>query len=550
MSRPARDFDELVREFYEVWFRFHPECALEAGVSGYEGRFGAVDDDDVGALESWLESLVVGLEELDYAGLDEARRVDLEILFGACQDEHHGLLEQDWRHRDPPRFLPFRVLHQLVLTPQIELRNGLGVCLSRIPDHMRHARSQVSAFPELIPHPWVEAALLEGRQGLEYLASLRDGALVRRLCRNPAEIQGLCDGAIAAVTDFLHFLKEEVEHRAQGAIGCGEPRFLQLLQQRHFVSADTGRLKALVDTLSERCDRALRDLALEHDGDPDPLAWLDRMHSRTPLAGAEMLEFAREHSRRVSAFLDERGVVSVPPRSRLKILESPEGLLPGGCTQDYVAPAPGDPDLVGIVYLNLAGCGTGARLPAGLSGQCIRNGWAGRHLQNLVAATSPGGGSLVRRLNRSASMEVGWPIYAEQMMHDLGFNPDPEAAFARLLEQARCLRLARVEIGIHTGELEPADALASLGAVPGTTPRQAAAALMQASRQPGDAVAGILGWRIVTEARDCLEAGDPDFELGDFHDRVLEPGPIPAPLVVARQFGEPLWVKVKARLGL
>ena len=147
-------------------------------------------------------------------------------------------------------------------------------------------------------------------------------------------------------------------------------------------------------------------------------------------------------------------------------------------------------------------------------------------------------------------MEVGWPLYAEQMMHDLGFNPDPEAAFARLLEQARCLRLAQVEIGIHTGGLEPTDALASLDTVPGATPRQAAAALMQVSRLPGDAVAGILGWRIVTEARDCLEAGDPGFEPGDFHDRVLEPGPIPAPLVVARQFGEPLWEEVKARLGL
>jgi len=42
--------------FYEVWFRFHPERAIEAGVSGFEGRLPAFDDDDVGALTSWLET--------------------------------------------------------------------------------------------------------------------------------------------------------------------------------------------------------------------------------------------------------------------------------------------------------------------------------------------------------------------------------------------------------------------------------------------------------------------------------------------------------------
>ena len=550
MDAAARDFDELVREFYDVWFRFHPERALEVGVSGYEGEFGAVDDDDIGALESWLESLIVGLEEIDYGALDDDRRIDLEILFGACQEEHHQLLEQDWRHRDPLRFLPFRVLHQLVLTPQIELRNGLGVCLSRIPEYMRHARSQLSSFPELIPHPWVEAALLEGRHGLEYLTALRDSALVRRICKNPTEIQGLCDDALAALTDFLHYLEEEVEHRAQGAIGCGEARFRQILQQRHFLTTEPGRLQVLVDALFESCEEELQALALEHTGDRDPLAWLEEMHLRSPLAQGDMLEFAREHSRKVSGFLQETGALSLPPRSRLKILEAPGDLQPGSCSPDYVAPAPGDPDLVGIVYLNLEGCSVSARLPAGLTGQCIRNGWTGRHLQQVAAASSPDAGSLIRRLNRSASMGVGWPLYAEQLMHDLGFTVLPEESFVRLLERARRLQLARVDIGIHTGAMDAEQALRMLDGLPGMSPRQTAIALMEVSRRPGSAVAGVVGWRIIEEARACLEAGDGEFDLCAFHDRLLAPGPIAAPLLISRRFGAPLWEAVKERLAL
>ncbi len=54
------DFDALVAEFYQVWFRFHPSAALFAGVAGYEGQLAADGDDDVGALAGWLGNLLAG----------------------------------------------------------------------------------------------------------------------------------------------------------------------------------------------------------------------------------------------------------------------------------------------------------------------------------------------------------------------------------------------------------------------------------------------------------------------------------------------------------
>ena len=45
----ASVFDELISEFYMVWFRYHPIAAIFAGVSGYEGLLTADGDDDVGA---------------------------------------------------------------------------------------------------------------------------------------------------------------------------------------------------------------------------------------------------------------------------------------------------------------------------------------------------------------------------------------------------------------------------------------------------------------------------------------------------------------------
>ncbi len=121
------DFDALVAEFYQVWFRFHPSAALFAGVAGYEGQLAADGDDDVGALAGWLGNLLLGLSEFSLDALDADRQIDLQLIYGAVIIERRWLLEQDWRHRDPARYLPLRTLQELVLRqPRAALRGCAG----------------------------------------------------------------------------------------------------------------------------------------------------------------------------------------------------------------------------------------------------------------------------------------------------------------------------------------------------------------------------------------------------------------------------------------
>ena len=115
MPDDIREFRALSREFYQVWLRFHPVAAVDAGESGYETLLPAIHDDEFGALASWLESLLTGLEGIAPAGLNEDLRTDLRILCGEAEVEHHALMEQDWRYRDPVRYLPVRAIRQLVL---------------------------------------------------------------------------------------------------------------------------------------------------------------------------------------------------------------------------------------------------------------------------------------------------------------------------------------------------------------------------------------------------------------------------------------------------
>ncbi len=549
MNESVRAFDALTQEFYQVWFRYHPEEALDAGVCGFEGLLPGVDDDDIGALAGWLENLILGLEELDFHALDAKRQLDFQLLSGAARLELYSLMEQDWRHRDPVRFLPVRILHQLLLHPQVDVRGALEECLSHIPDYLRHARNQLFAFPGLIPTLWLEAARAQGQEGIAYLRELRDSTLVRRLCKNPVRIQVLCDQAVAAITDHEHFIQHELAGQASGSIGCGEQRFVHILTQKHFLAAEVEQLSALARESHEQSVTELEALCLEYNGDNDPERWLSTLLAREPLSTADALEYGRAQVQAAQTFLIQQALFELPMEAHLKLAEMPIGGHASAGEPAYVAPTPGDPDLGGTLYFNLADGDRRHRLPAVLTGQCLRNGWPGRHLQAVCAAYSPVAGSLVRRLNDSTTLTEGWTLYAEQLMFEQGFTPEPEQSLVRLLERQRYALLAILDVEIHAQGLAPELAHARLCTLPGFTPAQAEADLLRLSRQPGDALAALIGLQVILALRDVQQQQDPLFSLREFHQRLLGAGAVAAPLVARQAFGQEAWEAVCNHIG-
>jgi hypothetical protein len=549
MSDAGRAFGALVREFYEVWFRFHPERAIDAGVSGFEGRLPAFDDDDIGALTGWLESAIVELEELDYASLAPDECIDLRLLFGACHLEHRDLLEADWRHRDPVGFLPTTAIHQLILYPQAQLRGALESCLGAIPEHLRHARAQLSTVPGLVPRLWVEAGVRGARQGMEYLNGLATNPLLREQCRNPGEIRPLADQAGGALADFARFLAQDLAPEAAGEIACGPVRFARRLTQRHFLPADVPALERIARQAYERSGEQLETLSESVTGRRNPAVWLAQLAIRAPLTSPEQLDLARAQCEASRAFVERNSLFTMPAQwSELRVLPAPGCVTPGGCAPDYVAPAFGDPSQPGAIYLNGLDTGLASRLPAVLTGQCMRRGWAGTHLQTVAAAEGAAAAGLARRLNGSTTLSRGWPLYAEEMLHKAGFPCDQENRLARLLEQRRRALLGLLDVEVHLRDLDPAEAVERVASEPGVTAERALSDVLELTRSPGDALAGVVGWRALWSLRRQHEIREPSSTLRAFHDRLLAGGPIALPLVAARAFGSEAWDAALAEL--
>jgi hypothetical protein len=543
MPEPDGAFDALVEEFYPVWFRYHPEIALRAGITGYERLLPAQEDDEFGALGNLLESLVVALEELDYASLDPARKLDFELMFGAALVEHHELLERDWRHRDPLRFLPIEEIFRLTLSPGEDFRAALVSLLGAAPAYLRRAQQQLLTLAELVAPELLTTALDEVKLGIDYLRHLATSAWIRHHCYGCAEISTLCDEAAAALHDYGVVLRDDIAPRARGRLGCGPEHFALLLRHRHFLPVDPGwlrpRLVAWLGEASEALDKACRELGL----DAQPEGWREFLRRQHLFSGEARIQVYREECAYLRDFLRRRELVSVPPEP-LKIVERPVCLRPSRCESGYWPDLQGSRGGVFFVAGDLeepAGHGESRIL---IRNRCLRRGWGGAHL--LTFAGGDHSARLPRRLSAAGGLRTGWEMVLSQQLLQEGFHGRRDGLVS-LLRRRQHIELALLDLELHCFAMDGQTAMERLQACL-LNPQFADLRLIELARRPTDAVAGVLGWQEIEGTQQALRKEGPEWGPGEFNDKLLEQGAVPVPLIIRHGFGASVWRAVEHRL--
>lgn len=546
MAERAQEFDRLLESYYRAWFRFHPEAAVDAGVAGYADRLTPYDDDEIGALQALHEKLLAGLEEHDCDGLDPDRCLDARLVHGAALIEHHALLEQDWRRRDPARFLPVNAIYQLTVRPVDDLVAALSARLAAIPAYLRGARGHLSQMPELIPPLWLETAVAEARAGAQYLHDLPAHPRVAHAFPNPARVAGLADQAAQALAEFARFLEQEIGPHAQGTCACGREHFERLLAHRHFLDVDADELHAFGRRLYEETLRDLKDAARALGGE-DVATLTARIRADHPSA-AELLPAYRAQMEAARRFVAEHDLVTVPARQVLKVVETPLFMRHRIPFAAYLEPAPNDPEQCGHYYVTPAESEEllGEHDHAGLAHTCVHEAWPGHHLQFVTAHLNPAARTLPRLLNSSATLYEGWALYCEQLMHERGFLNRPEQRFILLRDRLwRALRVL-LDVELHTRGLSVEQAVAHLQQALGFPRPQALAELAWYTRAPTVPMGYATGWALIGAARERLRIAAPDFDLKAFHDRLLCGGSIALALLLQRHFGPELWHSARA----
>jgi uncharacterized protein (DUF885 family) len=161
---------------------------------------------------------------------------------------------------------------------------------------------------------------------------------------------------------------------------------------------------------------------------------------------------------------------------------------------------------------------------------CPHEAIPGHHLQFAVAATVR---RPLRRLGSNSSYVEGWGLYTEDLMDRLGFFnvPADRLAFLRM----RLWRAARVaiDVGLHTGEMRPSEAVRILTDEVLLSRSAAEDEVARYLRMPTQALSYLLGMRRILAIRRAFLVKHGGESERAFHDRFLGLAPIPLDLAAA-----------------
>ena len=543
------DFNDLLEQYYAAWFRFHPETAVHVGVAGYEDRLTPFSDEEIGALISLNQKLISSLDELDFRQLNSDQQVDYTVLYGAVNTELHDLLERDWRYDMPQRYLPLEAIHQLLQRPVENMHQALKHRLQQVEEHLRCAKGYLSQRPQAIPVIWVDDAIQSAASGARYFRDLMHNPVVTSQFKNPARLQPLCDTAAHAMEEYEKFLRRDIKPEAEGSFACGEEHFNSLLNEWHCLDIDAQALYGFGENLFRQTQQQLQALCESLPG-PDnideQLAIIRAQHPANQ--GEELMNAYRSRMQAAYNFVVQHDLLTVPTEQSLKVVETPAFMRHEIPFAAYDEPSYKDPQQRGHYYVTPVRS-EGNLLEhnwASIDLTCVHEAFPGHHLQFVSANRNPRN-SLARTIHSSATLYEGWALYCEDMMQEQGFLAQPEHQFMMLRDRLwRALRVM-LDVELHTRGLSIDQAAQRMCRELGFDIDQARADLSWYSQCPTVPMSYATGWALIRALRE-LEEEKADFNLKQFHDRLLSVGSCALPLVIKYEFGEATWQAVHKKV--
>lgn len=525
--------DRLVEDFYQVWLRYHPVAALQAGVPGFGGRLAADGDDDMGALATLLRDLLVSLEELDYWALDADQQLDMDLLFGEAMIEYRSLMQSDWRRQDPARYLPLKELQTLVIRQPEGYCAALEGLLAGTPDYLRDARGKLSEVPELVSPLCLAEAIETAEAGLPWLKRLaRELPQEHECCPDQGLLQTLASQTAEAVSSFRDFLVNDLAPVAQGDAACGTDRLGHLLKYRHQLAWSGEEALEVAQSIREGVRHKLRERG------QDEATLSTSLSSAERLTGEERRRAYKQELDRLSAFNQRQEILPVIARSlELRVTENCFTFCDCG---SYLRDAQGG----ALLIPSDAQRHEGETLDA-IRQRVIYAGWLGRHF--LSWAQGDGQASLVRRLNPSTILKQGWAHYIGHLLEEQGYFAPmdlPALWYSRLMLAEQAV----LDIEFHLGRISGIELLERLKRL---APQRglAESRLTTLSHRPGDAFMALLSERMLDATRRTVLQAEPRLGLSDYHARLLAHGPLSLPLIVKRIFGAKIWESVLSEVG-
>lgn len=537
------------KQYLDAEFKSHPLFATRSGNHDYDDRL-----DDISPTARMKASAVTRTmlnvlnKEIDYKKLSRSGQIDYEIW-------QHELKKEIWltdnfdRFANDPRIYNdyitesvYSLLTQSTLPMPVNVRNAASR-IRQIPKVVQAARESIKNPPKVL----TEVAIKQNKGAIAFYDS-GIFALVADEAKN-SELKAACKAVVPVLREYQKFLEQDVLPRSTGEWRIGKKRFAEKL----LLELDAGvTAQEVLKEAEEEADRVETEMyviarQLWKQVFPTKVLPVDDDKGRRETIRLVLDETSKEHGKpadlvrdaiagvdKIKAFIKDKDLLRLPNPDRCQIIEMPE--FQRGFSIAYLNPAPAmDPKASSYYAIAPPPKEWDDRRVTSFMQEynrhilqilTIHEAYPGHYVQLEYANRHP---SLIRKILSSGVFAEGWAVYTEKVMLDEGFGDnDPKLRLHQLKWYLRAVCNAILDYKMHCTDISDEDAVLFLVLRAFQSEAEAILKVLRAKQSSCQLSTYFVGRMAFQRLRRSVqnELGE-RFELGRFHEAVLDHGSIP-----------------------
>jgi uncharacterized protein (DUF885 family) len=546
-ERGEQALARFYRDYLEADCARRPVLATRLGDHRHDGR---IDDLSASARASRLAAVRRALDELpravDWRSLPRPAQIDFDMLRDSLalelwQAEHVKRFEEDPRiYGDYTTECIFLLFAQSSL-PQAENVSNAASRMAEIPRVLADARTNLRRPPRVV----TETAIKQCEGAVAFF----ERELFELAGSGASALQAPAARAADALRRHQTFLCEELLPRSDGDWRLGKAKFAEKFARELDAGLTADECLAEAESEFERVTRDMYTLARQRwgslaQGKPLPP---DDAEGRREVIRLALSEVCGDHADSQSLVAEARGTVdalkrfitdkrllALPTPDRCQIREMP-AFLRGNYVADLRCAPPLDPAAPSLYSISPPPSDWPAERVASFVEEynrralqilTIHEAYPGHYVQLDYANRTP---SLIRRVVGSDVFAEGWAVYCEQMMLDQGYGGgDPALCLAGLKFYLRAVANAILDHKMHCSDMSDEEALRFLTQDAFQGEGEARLKVVRAKQTSVQLSSYFVGRTAFSRLRRQVQrAQGAAFDLGRFHQSLLEAGPVP-----------------------
>jgi len=541
-----KKFKELVDQILSFRWQTYPTEATYLGIHDFDSQLEKTDQQSRQMAKEANQKYLEKLQNFSGPDLDDGEKMDWKILAANLEaeiklEEEHKKFERDAGIYPELAATSCYILLLREFAPLKVRLQSLQERLEQIPRFLEEGKENLRKGGN-IPHIWTEVAIDVAQSSVSFFEGMVPEAAnqVSELRQSVLQANQV---AIQALKDYERFVRQEILPRSNGSFALGKELFEFLLLKMHGLPYDTDYLCQTGNRVIRETTSQLEQLAAQIDGTKSWEAILDQLKGIHPQP-EELLDFYQKEMAYARDFVRSKDLASIPDREELKIIETPvfyRAIIPYAA---YLPPPAFEERQVGYYWVTPVNRNaTLEQQQEQLEGHSsfkatvtsLHEAYPGHHLQLLWANRVD---SKVRRTFWTSVFAEGWALYCEELMYEEGFYSDPRTRLVQLRDQLwRACRVV-IDVSLHSGKMSFQEAVDMLVDVAKLEKSNAIAEVKRYTKEPTQPMSYLMGKLEILKLReDYRKKKGAEFNLKEFHNRLLSYGTIPVQMVRENMLG-------------